>query len=60
MILVPFTAFSQKNDFGNWLVDFGDKKINQKFNWLHEVQYRNFNLIGDTEQLLLQTKNTKI
>lgn len=55
MILVPFTAFSQKSDFGNWLIYLGDKKINQKFNWHHEVQYRNFNFIGDTEQLLLRT-----
>ena len=55
MILVPFTAFSQESDFGNWLIYFGDKKINQKFNWHHEVQYRNFNFIGDTEQLLLRT-----
>jgi len=55
MLLIPITAFSQKSDFGNWLIYFGDKKINQKFNWHHEVQYRNFNFIGDTEQLLLRT-----
>ena len=34
---------------------FWRQKINQKFNWHHEVQYRNFNFIGDTEQLLLRT-----
>lgn len=55
IILVPFTAFSQKSDLGNWFIYFGDKKINEKFNWHHEVQYRNFNFIGDTEQLLLRT-----
>lgn len=54
-ILLPFISFSQENDFGNWFIYFGDKKINQKFNWHHEVQYRNFNFIGDTEQLLLRT-----
>ena len=55
LILIPFSAFSQKSDFGNWLIYFGDKKINQKFNWHHEVQYRSFNFIDDTEQLLLRT-----
>ena len=55
IILVPFTAFSQKSDLGNWFIYFGDKKINEKFNWHHEIQYRNFNFIGDTEQLLLRT-----
>jgi hypothetical protein len=55
MILLPFSAFSQKSEVGNWLIYFGDKKINQKFNWHHEVQYRNFNFIGDSEQLLLRT-----
>jgi long-subunit fatty acid transport protein len=48
-------VFSQKTEIGNWLIYFGDKKINQKFNWHHELQYRNFNFIGDTEQLLLRT-----
>lgn len=33
----------------------GDKKINSKWNWHHEVQYRNYNAIGDLEQLLLRT-----
>lgn len=55
LILVPTTAFGQKSDFGNWLIYFGDKKINQRFNWHQEVQYRNFNFVGDTEQLLLRT-----
>ena len=54
-ILAPVTAYTQESDFGNWLIYFGDKKISQKFNWHHEVQYRNFNFIGDTEQLLLRT-----
>ena len=34
---------------------FGNKKINSKFNWHHEVQYRNYNFVGDLEQLLLRT-----
>jgi len=55
LILTPFSLFAQKSDFGNWFIYFGDKKINKHFNWHHEVQYRNFNFIGDTEQLLLRT-----
>ncbi len=54
-ISLPSYAFSQASDFGNWLIYFGDKKIDTKLNWHHEVQYRNFNFLGDTEQLLLRT-----
>lgn len=55
LLMVPFTGFGQNSDFGNWLIYFGDKKLNDKFNWHHEVQYRSFNFLGDTEQLLLRT-----
>lgn len=48
-------AFSQESDLGNWWIYFGNKKINSKFNWHHEVQYRNYNFVGDLEQLLLRT-----
>lgn len=48
-------SFSQSSDLGNWLIYFGNKKINSKLNWHHEVQYRNYNAIGDLEQLLLRT-----
>lgn len=51
----PLTLMAQQSDFGNWLIYFGDKKIGNRWNWHHEVQYRNFNFIGDTEQLLLRT-----
>lgn len=55
LLFSPITLFAQKSEIGNWLIYFGDKKINDKFNWHHECQYRNFNFIGDTEQLLLRT-----
>lgn len=55
LLLMPLSAFSQESDFGNWLIYFGNKQINPKFNWHHEVQYRSFNLIDDIEQLLLRT-----
>ena len=55
LIITPLSLFAQPGEPGNWLIYFGDKKINSKWNWHHEVQYRNFNFIGDTEQLLLRT-----
>ena len=48
-------SFSQKSDVGNWFIYFGNQKINPKWNWHNEVQYRNFNFIGDTNQLLVRT-----
>jgi Protein of unknown function (DUF2490) len=53
--LICNVTFSQKSDVGNWLVYFGNQKINQKWNWHNEVQYRSYNFIGDTNQLLLRT-----
>lgn len=55
LAMAPLWLMAQPSDLGNWWIYFGDKKINQKWNWHHEVQYRNFNFIGDTEQLLLRT-----
>jgi long-subunit fatty acid transport protein len=40
---------------GNWFIYFGNQKINKKWNWHNEVQYRNYNFIGDLNQLLLRT-----
>lgn len=59
-LLIFFTlslssSFSQKSDFGNWLIYIGNKKINNNWNWHNEVQYRNYNAIGDLEQLLIRT-----
>lgn len=55
ILMTPFGLFAQSSDVGNWIIYFGDKKINNRWNWHHEVQYRNFNFLGDTEQLLLRT-----
>lgn len=46
---------AQKSDVGNWLMLFGNEKINPKFNIHYEVQYRNYDFIGDLNQLLLRT-----
>ncbi|MFK7809356.1 MAG: DUF2490 domain-containing protein [Saprospiraceae bacterium] len=48
-------SYAQNSDLGNWLMYFGNKKINKNWNWHHEVQYRNYNAVGDLEQLLLRT-----
>lgn len=52
--LIPFLGAAQNSDLGNWLIYFGNKKINDRWNIHHEVQYRNYNVIGDLEQLLLR------
>ncbi|GGD81252.1 DUF2490 domain-containing protein [Planktosalinus lacus] len=54
LIMISIPAQSQNSDIGNWWIYFGNKQINEKWNLHHEVQYRNFNFIGDTEQLLLR------
>lgn len=46
---------AQKTDIGNWFLYFGNQKINNRWNWHNEVQYRNYNFAGDLEQLLLRT-----
>jgi hypothetical protein len=46
---------AQKADVGNWFIYFGNQKINKKWNLHSEIQYRNYNFIGDVNQLLLRT-----
>jgi len=55
LFLMPFAARAQKSDFGNWLILIGGKKINPKWNIHYEVQHRNYNALGELEQLLLRT-----
>ena len=51
----PNVINAQDSDLGNWLIYIGSKKINKTWNLHHEVQHRNYNAIGDLEQLLLRT-----
>lgn len=46
---------AQKNDLGAWYMYFGNNKISKKFNLHNEIQYRNFNAVGDLEQLMIRT-----
>lgn len=50
-----FSAQAQDSNLGNWLQYFGALKFQEKWNWHSEVQYRNYDAIGDLEQLLLRT-----
>ena len=54
-LALPLIGFSQDSNLGNWLIYIGNKKLNSKWNIHNEVQYRNYNAIGDLEQLLLRT-----
>ncbi len=55
LTIVSASVSAQQSDFGNWLIYFGDKKIKNQWNWWHEVQHRNYNAVGDLEQLLIRT-----
>ncbi len=55
LIFFSNSAISQDSNLGNWLIYFGNKQLDEKWNIHHEVQYRNYNAIGDLEQLLLRT-----
>ncbi|PKF73922.1 DUF2490 domain-containing protein [Chryseobacterium sp. PMSZPI] len=48
-------TFAQKSDLGAWYMYFGNNKISKKLNLHNEIQYRNFDAIGDLEQLLIRT-----
>ena len=54
-LMLPFQIQAQDSDFGNWFLYIGNKKLNEKWNLHNEVQYRNYDAIGDLEQLLLRT-----
>lgn len=54
-LMLPNIGTSQNSDFGNWLIYIGNKKLNSKWNIHNEVQYRNYDAVGDLEQLLLRT-----
>ena len=50
-----FSVKSQENNFGNWLIYLGNKELNSSLNWHHEIQHRNYNILGELEQLLVRT-----
>lgn len=49
-------VLAQVSETGNWLIYFGNQNFaNNKWVWHNEVQYRNYNFVGNQEQLLLRT-----
>ena len=48
-------SFSQNSEVGNWFIYFGNQKINQNWNLHSEIQYRNYDFIGDKNQILVRT-----
>ncbi len=46
---------AQPTEVGNWIMYFGNQSLGKGFNWHNEVQYRNYNFVGDLQQLLLRT-----
>ena len=55
VLMLPYSSAAQNSDFGNWLIYIGNKKLDSKWNIHNEVQYRNYDAIGDLEQLLVRT-----
>jgi len=54
LLLFTIALHAQKSNTGNWFIYFGNQKINSKWNWQNEVQYRNFNFMGDLSQLIVR------
>ncbi|MGY6559891.1 MAG: DUF2490 domain-containing protein [Nitritalea sp.] len=49
-------VYSQVPETGNWLIYFGNQNFgNNKWVFHNEIQYRNYNFVGNTEQLLIRT-----
>lgn len=55
VVFLPIFLISQNSQNGNWLIYFGNQKLDQKWNWNNEIQYRNHNFIGDLQQFVVRT-----
>lgn len=55
VVFISSNVNAQDSEVGNWFLYFGNQKINNRWNFHNEVQYRNYNFAGDLEQLLLRT-----
>lgn len=53
--LLPISTSAQNSNLGDWLIYFGNSQMNDRINLHYELQHRNYNVIGDLEQLLLRT-----
>ncbi len=57
-LLPSFFSAAQSSDMGDWFIYFGHHKFSKHWGLWTEGQYRNYNLLGDTEQLLARTALT--
>jgi hypothetical protein len=48
------SLLAQNATIGNWLAYMGNQSIGKGFNVHNEIQYRNYNLLGDLQQLLVR------
>jgi Protein of unknown function (DUF2490) len=51
MLLIQ-SAFAQSSKNGNWFIYVGNQAINKKWNIHNEVQYRNYDFVGDLQQFV--------
>lgn len=54
MLLTACTQ-AQSSRTGNWMMYLGNQPLGKGWNLWNEAQYRNYNAVGDLEQLLLRT-----
>lgn len=54
VLLISSKIYAQNDMTGNWMGYFGNFKLHSNFNIHNEIQYRNHNLIGDLNQLLIR------
>jgi hypothetical protein len=55
LLFVLNKPLAQNNTTSGWFVYFGNQKINNRFYFYNEIQYRNFNFIGDINQFIART-----
>lgn len=55
VLMLPFYAIFQNSNFDDWPIFFRTRAIQFQWDLHHEDQYRNYNAIGDLEQLILNS-----
>lgn len=48
-------TYARPAEVGSWYNYFGNQSFGKGWNWHNELQYRNYNLGGDLDQLLIRT-----
>lgn len=50
--IIQNTVVAQPNNLGNWIIYFGNQKINDKWNIQSDFQYRDYRILGQRNQFL--------